>query len=86
MYLVAAAIAAICGTEYIVWGTHSLFTPVIIVFLLFFLWWADIPIRKRDSIISETVHEIMDEMVESDAIKEGRKLEWEKWRQIPYYI
>ncbi len=67
--------AAICVTEYIVWGSHSLFTPVIVVLLLFFLWWVDIPIRKRDSIISETVHEIMDEVVRSDAKKVGRKVE-----------
>lgn len=77
LWLIIVAVliaAAICGTEYIVWGSHSLFTPVIVMLLLFFLWWADIPIRKRDSIISETVHEIMDEMVESDAIKEGGKV------------
>ena len=76
LIIVAAVIAAvICGAEYIIWGSHSLFTPVIVVFLFFFLWWADIPIRKRDSIISETVHEIMDEAVESDAKKVGRKVE-----------
>lgn len=52
-----------------------MFTPVIVVLLLFFLWWVDIPIRKRDSIISETVHEIMDEVVGRDAKKVGRKVE-----------
>lgn len=78
LWLIIVAIviaAAICVTEYIVWGSHSLFTPVIVVLLLFFLWWVDIPIRKRDSIISETVHEIMDEVVRSDAKKVGRKVE-----------
>lgn len=73
LIIVAVTIAAaICGTEYIIWGSYTLFTPVIIVLLLFFLWWADIPIRKRDSFISETVHEIMDEIVESDTKKAGR--------------
>ena len=76
LIIVAVVIAvAICVTEYIGWGSHSLFTPVIVVLLLFFLWWVDIPIRKRDSIISETVHEIMDEVVGRDAKKVGRKVE-----------
>lgn len=73
LIIVAVVIAAaICGAEYIFWGGHSLFTPVIVVLLLFFLWWVDIPIRQRDSIITETVHEIMDKAVEGDAKKEDR--------------
>lgn len=57
----------ICGLEF--WFNKSLYSlvPILVLYLVCFLWWMGVPERDKDAIVSKVVHEIMDDIVKEDA-------------------
>jgi len=71
--IVAIAILLAVGTvtEFFLNGSLHSLTPNIIVFFLAFLWWLSIPMKANEVIIEQTVHDLMDNIVKSDAEAAG---------------
>lgn len=67
-------VAIICGVEFFVWGSYTLLIPASILLFMYFLWWVHIPAGKNEAIISQTVHEIMDKVADSDTMAVGAKV------------
>lgn len=63
----AIILVAGTGIEYFVNGSLHSLTPNIVAFFFIFLWWMTIPMRANEAVIEETIHELMDDIVESDA-------------------
>lgn len=73
--ITAVVLAAVtCSVEFFVWDSYRLLAPVSFVLFVFFLWWTDIPTRGNEAVISNVVHEIMDNMVNEDAKAAGSKV------------
>lgn len=74
--IILAAILLIVGTstEYLVNTSFYSLIPNIFIFCYFALWWMTIPLKANEAVIEMTVHELMDEIVESDAINAGTKV------------
>src|SRR5574344_231583 len=70
----ALLVVVICGVEFFVWGSYTLFVPLTILLFMFFLWWADIPASGNGTIIAKTVHEILDNEIDEDAKAAGTKV------------
>lgn len=64
----------ICCIEYFIWNSCILPIPLMIIFVLFYLYVTYIPLKQDEIIIEKTVHEIMDKVVENDAIVIGAKI------------
>ena len=67
-------VIAVCCLEFFIWGSYTLLVPLSIFLFLFFLWWIVIPARRNETIITKTVHEIMDSVVDKDAKALGAKV------------
>ena len=67
--ILVIAIFLVAGSviEYFVNGSLYLLTPNFIVFFFTFLWWLTIPMKANEVVIEKTVHELMDDIVASDA-------------------
>lgn len=67
--IVVIAILLAAGTviEYFVNGSLYSLTPNIIAFAFIFLWWLTIPMKANEAVIEKTVHELMEDIVASDA-------------------
>lgn len=61
-------------TEYFVKGSLHSFSPNIIAFFFVFLWWLTIPMKANEAIIENTIHELMDDIVASDAEVAGAEV------------
>lgn len=64
----------ICGVEFFVWGGYTLLVPMIILLFTVFLWWAGIPLKGNETIIANTVYEIMNKIVDKDAKLVGARV------------
>lgn len=68
IFISAATLTAlICGAEFLVWDSYTLLVPAIILLLLFFLWWLDIPVRENSVFVSMAAYEIMGKFLDEDA-------------------
>ena len=65
--LVAFLVIIICCVEFWRWNSYTLLTPSMVLFFIFFLWWINIPVKNNEIIVVETIHEIMDNIVNEDA-------------------
>ena len=65
--LAAILLTAATGTEYLVNASYYSLTPNFIIFFFIALWWTTIPLKANEAVIEMAVHELMDEVVESDA-------------------
>ena len=67
--MVVFAIFLAAGTviEYFVNGSLHSLAPNIIAFLFIFLWWLTVPMKANEVVIERAVHELMDDIVASDA-------------------
>ena len=72
--IVVFAIFLTAGTviEYFVNGSLHSLTPNIIAFVIIFLWWLTIPMKANETVIEKAVHELMDDIVASDANAIGK--------------
>ena len=65
--LAAFLVIIICCVEFWGWNSYTLLTPSMVLFFIFFLWWINIPVKNNEIIVVETIHEIMDNIVNEDA-------------------
>lgn len=72
--LATILLTAATGTEYLVNASCYSLVPNFIIFFFFALWWMTIPLKANEAVIEMTVHELMDEIVESDAKVAGTKV------------
>lgn len=72
--LASILLMVVTGTEYLVNASYYSLIPNIIIFCYIALWWMTIPLKANEAVIEMTVHELMDEIVESDAINAGTKV------------
>ena len=69
--LIALFLAAGTITEYLVNGSLHSLTLNIIAFVLTFLWWLTMPMKANEVIIENTVHNLMDDILRTDAKAAG---------------
>ena len=72
--LSAFILVTIIVIEYLVNGSHYLLNPGIIIIVLLFLWWLTIPEKANDAVIEKTVHDLMDDILASDAKEAGSEV------------
>ena len=65
--VIAILLAVGCVIEYFLNDSLHSLTPNIIAFVFIFLWWLTIPMKANEVVIESTVHELMDDIVASDA-------------------
>ena len=65
--LVAILLFSVVGIEYLVNSSYNTLTPSLILLFFTFLWWMTKPQKANEAVIERTIHEMMDDVVETDA-------------------
>ena len=69
--LVAILLFSVVGIEYLVNSSYNTLTPSLILLFFTFLWWMTKPQKANEAVIERTIHEMMDDVVETDATAAG---------------
>lgn len=70
----AVLLVSVPVIEYFVKGSLHSLTPNALALFFIYLWWLTIPMRANEAVIEKTIHELMDDIVASDAEVAGTEV------------